>query len=103
MNIMAPAAKLNADGRAGYTIKTISAPINPAIISTNPDKCPYQTLFKRDSPSRLSGKETAIPSGKFWIPIPIVGATAPAMVAPGKAAAATPKATPIASSSGYIM
>ena len=56
----------------------------------------------RPMPSRRSGTETAIPSGKFWRPIPRARAAAPATVADGKPAAAAPKATPTANPSGKL-
>ena len=53
-------------------------------------------------PSLLKGMETAAPSGKFWIPIPIAKAMAPPMVAEGRWAATAPKATPTAKPSGIL-
>ena len=50
--------------------------------------------MKRDIPSLLDGIEIAIPSGKFWIPIPIARAIAEAIEEVGKSETTAPKATP---------
>jgi len=46
--------------------------------------------------------ETASPSGKFWMPMPIASAIAPANVAAGNPAATVSNATPTASPSGKL-
>ena len=56
----------------------------------------------REKPSRRSGIATANPSGKFWMPMPIASAIAPANVAAGNPAATAPNATPTASPSGKL-
>ena len=56
-------------------------------------------------PSPRSDMATAIPSGKFWSPIPRASATAPARVAPEATSswtAAAPKETPTARPSGML-
>lgn len=37
--------------------------------STIPDNCPYQKLLASENPLAWRGKETAKPSGKFWMPV----------------------------------
>ena len=66
------------------------------------DSCPYQKLFLRESPILRNGNETAIPSGKFWSPIPTASATAPPMLASGSPAATPPNNTPTANPSGML-
>ena len=56
----------------------------------------------RLAPARLRGMATANPSGKFWIPIPMAKAMAPAMVAPSMPLAAAPNNTPTAKPSGML-
>ena len=45
---------------------------------------------------------TAMPSGKFWMPMPRASAIAPPMVAPSSPAAAPPNSTPTARPSGML-
>ena len=75
--IIAPAANAKAYGNKGSIIETSHKPTRPEIGSTNPDSWPYQNAFPRDIPSRLSGIDTDVPSGKFCKPIPIAKVTAP--------------------------
>ena len=78
------------------------APMTPAIGSTIADNCPYIKLLVRLAPARRKGMATAKPSGKFWIPIPMAKAMAPAIVAPSMPLAAAPNKTPTASPSGML-
>ena len=39
-------------------------------ISTRAEYWPYIIALKREIPLSCKGKEMAVPSGKFWIPIP---------------------------------
>merc|ERR1719422_243008 len=64
---MAPAAKASAYGRIGTIMATRAAPRRPAMGSTRPDSCPYQMAFAVEEPAALRGKDTATPSGKFWM------------------------------------
>lgn len=84
------------------TCVTRTAPKTPAMGSTMPEACPYIKLLKRERPSRLSGMETAAPSGKFCIPMPmataIAGRVASGVMTPVK----DPKATPTAKPSGIL-
>eukprot|EP00967_Tisochrysis_lutea_P036233 scaffold43597_cov33-Tisochrysis_lutea.AAC.2 len=63
------------------------------------DQLPTRLACSGEIPSRMRGIETAIPSGKFWIPMPIARETALPKVAPGEDPIA-PKATPTAIPSG---
>ena len=80
--IIAPAANASAYGRSGCASVTAAAPATAATGSTTADSWPYHQLRRRDSPSRLKGTATAVPSGQFCSPMPIASATAPANVAP---------------------
>jgi len=55
--IIAPAANNKAYGRIARIETTATAPMTPAIGSTNPDNCPYQKLFRRENPSRRKGTD----------------------------------------------
>ena len=70
-NIMAPAAKLKAKGRMLLKTWAKRKPNRALGISTMAENCPYIMALKRDKPLSCKGKEIAVPSGKFWIPIPI--------------------------------
>ena len=50
--------------------------IEPAIGSTIPDSIPIKNAFFRDAPEAWYGNDMAMPSGKFWIAIPIDNAKA---------------------------
>ena len=52
----------------GCITLTNTAPKIPAIGSTRPLNCPYQIAFPAENPAAFSGKLTAKPSGKFWMP-----------------------------------
>lgn len=100
--IIAPAAKARAYGRIGLINKTAAAPSIPAMGSINAEDCPYRKLLKGGMPSARRGTATATPSGKFWMPMPMASAIAPASVADERSAATAPKATPTASPSGKL-
>ena len=44
---------------------------------------PYQNDLSGETPCRMSGIETARPSGKFWMPMPRASVAAEPKVAPG--------------------
>ena len=73
---------------------TATAPITAATGSTTADSCPNHQALPRLTPSRRKGMLTDKPSGKFWMPIPMAKATAPAVVAPSNPKAAPPNNTP---------
>merc|ERR1719319_1758503 len=98
---MAPAANAKAYGRIGAMKVTRAAPITPAIGSTMPDSCPYQTARAVEIPAAFRGKETAIPSGKFWIPIPTAKFLALSNVA-DLVLPTAPNPTPTARPSGML-
>ncbi len=77
-NIIAPAVKDKIKGSIVWIFKTKSAPIQAKIGSTKALKEPNRKDFHRERFSRLIGKLIALPSGKFWIAIPIVNAIAEA-------------------------
>ena len=68
--IIAPAANASKNGKIVLTFKTSNAPITLAIGSTIPVKLPIKNAFLELIPSLLRGKDTAVPSGKFWSTIP---------------------------------
>ena len=70
------------NGSSSRTPMTRAAPTTPAATSTMPLSCPIVNAFNRDMPSRLSGTLTAVPSGKFWSPIPNASIQAAPSVAP---------------------
>lgn len=81
-------------------IKTNNAPITADIGSTKADACPKIKLFVFELPELLRGRDTAAPSGKFWIPIPRANIIAPINVI--LPVAIPPNATPIAIPSGIL-
>lgn len=99
-NIIAPAAKDNKKGKILLTNVTNIAPITAEIGSTRADKDPNIKLLFLEIPSFLSGRDTAAPSGKFWIPIPKASITAPIKGTPRLVI--LPNATPIARPSGIL-
>merc|ERR1719284_1554940 len=98
---MAPAAKASAYGRIGTIMATRAAPRRPAMGSTRPESCPYQMAFAVEQPAALRGKDTATPSGKFWMPIPSARFLADSKVADFVRPIA-PKPTPTARPSGML-
>ena len=109
IKIIAPAAKDSAYGKIGNTLITIAAPITANIGSTMADNCPHCHDFHLLTPILLSGIDTANPSGKFCIPMPIPKAmadprvnTAVPSIANKSGDANAPKATPTASPSGTL-
>merc|ERR1719318_414695 len=98
---MAPAAKASAYGRIGTIMATRAAPRRPAMGSTRPESCPYQMAFAVEQPAALRGKDTATPSGKFWMPIPRARFLADSKVADFVRPIA-PKPTPTARPSGML-
>ena len=99
--IIAPAAKESKNGRRYLTLSTKSAPITPAIGSTIPLRLPIINDLVLDNPSRLNGTETAVPSGKFWSPIPKASRQVAPSVTPSSPYFKEPKATPTANPSGW--
>ena len=81
--IIAPAENDKSIGNILLMDIAIKTPKTPAIGSTSPDAWPYKKLFPTEKPSRLKGRDTAAPSGKFWRPIPIAKRIALATVHPG--------------------
>ena len=72
--------------------------------STIAESCPQNHDFLRLNPALFKGMDTANPSGKFWIPIPIPSATAAPKVYTFANSGITkaPKATPTANPSGIL-
>ena len=68
----------------------------------DPGSLAVQKTLSATLPFRRKGTETAAPSGKFWIPMPMASAIAAPIEAAGCPAAAAPKATPTASPSGIL-
>lgn len=101
MYIIAPAANDKAYGKMIDATVTATAPNIPKIGSTMPDSWPYQNALGMLKPAACSGKLTANPSGKFWIPIPMAKFRADSNVAESEFPIA-PKLTPTASPSGIL-
>ena len=76
---IAPAAKAKSQGMTGAMLPTKRAVANPAIGSTIPEALPLKKAFHRLNPLCLKGMETAAPSGKFCIPMPMARAIADAI------------------------
>ena len=98
--IIAPAANDNKKGSKYLILSTNKAPIIPLIGSTIPLNCPKKNAFFLERPSLLRGTLTAVPSGKFCIPIPSASKHAATSVAPSNPYLIDPKATPTAKPSG---
>lgn len=100
--IIAPAAKASKNGKILFIVKTNITPITAEIGSTRADAWPNIKLLNLEKPSFLNGIETAAPSGKFCIPIPIANIIAPIKVVPALPLDIPPNATPIAIPSGIL-
>lgn len=68
---MLRAAKANKYGKITFIILLNKIVITAAIGSTTPDNTPFKKAILFDVPVVLYGRDTAIPSGKFCIAIPI--------------------------------
>lgn len=80
--IIAPAAKASKKGSKILIFSASMAPMTPAIGSTIPLRLPNIKDFFLDNPYFLRGTLTAVPSGKFCIPIPKARRQADVNVAP---------------------
>lgn len=88
--IIAPAENESKIGIILLTARTKRTPITADKGSTKADACPIKKLLFLEKPSLLRGSDTAAPSGKFCIPIPIASINAPTTVIPGTPAAIPP-------------
>ena len=69
-------------GNSIWIFKTSIAPMTAEMGSTIPLRLPKRNDLLLLIPSRRKGRDTAEPSGKFWIPIPNANINAALTVAP---------------------